>query len=181
MPATPATRSTGSSRNSRRPQPYPQRRRGFPMAKQAKRPHIGKITLPAAFRHRHDVIGIPQRLSAPLPQTPLLQKQPARRIIQLPHIPPDASRIHTALRANPVVPLKYPLPQIPGIGPKLPIMYAAIGAKCAPAFRNFDPAPSAKRTSARPSLHLGRLNPPALFGSRQRGRIAPNVNSELTT
>ena len=59
------------------------------MAEQAERAEIGKVALPSAFRHRQNVIGIPQRFPAGLAQTPILQKLPARRVVEFAHVPPQ--------------------------------------------------------------------------------------------
>jgi hypothetical protein len=58
------------------------------VAQQAERPHVREIALPAAFRDRHSVIGVPERFPAALAKFPPLEKLPPRGEIQLAHVTP---------------------------------------------------------------------------------------------
>jgi len=80
------------------------------MATQAERADVIQVALPAAFRHRQNVIGIPQTLAHPRVESPVAHQGRARiaaRPLQLAML---FDRVQTAMGANAAVALQYLLP-----------------------------------------------------------------------
>jgi hypothetical protein len=97
------THSTVYSGNSPRfvaREPCPQCRGRRPMTSEAKSPHIGEIALSPAFRHGYDVVRIPKRFPASLPQSPLFQKLSSGCEIQASHVTAQRHGIYPALRTH---------------------------------------------------------------------------------
>jgi hypothetical protein len=80
------------------------------MATQAQGADVIQVALPAAFRHRQNVIGIPQTLAHARVQSPVAHQGRAcipARSLQLAVL---LDRVQTAMRANPSVALQDLLP-----------------------------------------------------------------------
>ena len=120
--------------------PRAQLRRGFGVAFQAERAHVGEVALPAAFGHRHNVVGIPQRPAPP----PHSLKQPAGRVVELALILAQHLGVDPARRAHPTVAREHLGPQVRGIGAQLPLVHTGRSAKREPSGGNRRAAPAAK-------------------------------------
>jgi hypothetical protein len=103
-----------------------QRRRGNAVTLETQRAHVRQIALSAAFRYRHDVIGIPQAFPAFLRQSPVFQEFSTRREIETAHILSCLDRIDAALRANAGVAPENLLAQIAGVGAEPPFVDAGV-------------------------------------------------------
>lgn len=203
MRATRSTACSGSSAARRaippqgsfpaRPglQPRPQFGGRFPVALQAKRSHIREVALPSAFRHRQNVVGIPERLSAAFGKTPLFQKPPPRRIVQAPHVPPQSDGVNAAPCANPGIAVEHAFPQVARIRAQPPFMNAGLRTKCAAALRCLPAAPAAQRPARFAALRLLSAKTPAALRTRrmrglrgfrrQRGFTSPSPNADSST
>jgi hypothetical protein len=158
--------------------PPPQIRRHLPMAAQTKRPQIIQVTLPTPLGHRTNMVRIPQRPPRRGPRRAFFARwgdcrhrpQPPNLQRRYPRPPPTPQqprirrhRIGPTQPANPLIPQKHLVPQIPRIRPQPPLVHAKLRAKRPPPFgQDLHPAPPAKRPPIRP--HLARLspNPPRL-------------------
>jgi len=94
------------------------------MASQAQSADILQIALPSAFHYRNNVIRVPQAGAPPPSGLPLLHQSLAICPTGTPQPAQRRKRIHAAQRANPPVPQKHLLPQIPRLRPQLPLMHA---------------------------------------------------------
>ena len=87
------SRRAGSRRCRRRPHPGACRRPGSSGTDRAPGEteclHVGEIALPAAFRDRQDVIGVPERFPAAFAEPPGFEELFARRVIELAQIAPQ--------------------------------------------------------------------------------------------
>ena len=99
------------------------------MALHTKRTHVGEIALPAAFRHWHNVIGVPERFSAVLTKSPFLQKLSSGRVIEAAHITAKRDGVDAALCADSRIASHDFVAQIAGIGPQSPLVNAGVGTK----------------------------------------------------
>jgi hypothetical protein len=180
MPATPSTDySKNNSTSPPRPQPHPQSCRSRPMASQTKSAHIRKVALPPALGDRNNMVRIPKRFPAPFPQSPLPEKPPPSRVIELANVAPYPGSIHPTFCADALVALENLFPQIAGIGTQLPLMDAGIRTKRAPPARNLRTTPTAQWAPQSASLNLRRFDPPALLTpGNHRGLTPPIRNSD---
>ena len=104
----------------------PQLRGDRSMATQAEGADVVQVALPAAFRHRQNVIGIPQTLAHPRVESPMAhQGRPcvAASSLQLAML---FDRVEAAMRADAAVSLQYLLAQITWLGSQLPFVDAVL-------------------------------------------------------
>jgi len=127
------------------PKPQPQFRRNLAMTRQAQRPQIIQIALPATLRHRLDMIRVPQRPPRRNRLHPIQRKprHPGRPASPLQRVV-DRHSIRLAKIANTAIPRKHLIPQVARIGPEPPLVDAIVGAKRAPPLsQNLQLAPPA--------------------------------------
>jgi hypothetical protein len=88
------------------------------MAFQTESAQIGQIAFPAPFRYRHNMIGIPERLT--VLQLPFFQGSQFRNPTQALYMRPFRDAVQTAKSADAAIPFPYSLSQVAGIGAEFP-------------------------------------------------------------
>lgn len=113
------------------------------MALEAQGPHISQIALASAFGDGHYVVGVPEGFSTAFPQSPVFQKPPPGRVIELAQIAPQRQCVGPAGGTNSLVAFQHLLSQIARIGAQLPFVNAGRRAEGAASFGRFGAAPAA--------------------------------------
>lgn len=127
------------------------------MAFQAKRAHIGKVALPAAFHNGYEMIGIPQAFSGA--QVPLDGNAEASGSAQTAKMRISGNTVDTAKSANAAIPFEHFFSKVARVSAKLPLVYAPIGAERGAAGGNLQMAPSAEISPVQTLFEFLALNP----------------------
>jgi hypothetical protein len=118
------------------------------MANHAQRAQIVQVAFAAAFDHRKNVIGIPQRAAGEAFQSPLFQELEFVQASCALQLEVAGVSVDTARLADAAVARENLIAKIAGVGTELPLMDAEVGAEgAAPWRRDFKIAPAAKRSS----------------------------------
>ena len=114
------------------------------MANQAERADVGQIACAAAFHHRNDVVGIPQRPAVDRLQTPMLQQPNLCRSATAFQRDICGHGIDATQSANPFISRERFLTKEAGIGAESPLFHAEIRAEGEAAFGHFELTPTAQ-------------------------------------
>jgi hypothetical protein len=113
------------------------------MATQAEGADVVQVALAAAFRHRQNVICVPETLAYPCRDSPVpheRQESGPARTLELAVFPEG---VQPAVNAYPPIALQYLLPQISWLRAELPFVDAVIRAEGEAARRNLNRTPPA--------------------------------------
>ena len=114
------------------------------MALQAERAHIGEVAFASAFRHGHDVVGVPQVAAT----APIFLELAARGVIQLAFVLAQSFGVQAALRADATVAQEDSCAQIAGIGAQFPLVDASVRAEGEASLGDLAAAPAARLAAA---------------------------------
>ena len=136
------------------------------MAAQAQGPKILEVALPAAFGHGKNVIGIPKSFTSQPFQAPVREQPEPMRSPGASQAGVGGAGVYLADCADAVVSEKYLLAEIARVRAEAPFADAPVRAEGEPAFRHFEGAPAAQRTSIRPLGQAGAIHETAGHGAR---------------
>jgi hypothetical protein len=148
------------------------------VAPKAQCPEIRKIALPAALRHRPDVVGVPKAPPAGMhvQSAPQLSSLACRQPLKSTK---EFDGVQTADRTDSPVSCLYPFAQIPGICSQPPLVNAGIATECSPSFWDFLAAPPADSSAVRPPFQSP-SNPTSWFRSFRAHKSQGKLASRLT-
>lgn len=127
------------------------------MTTEAESADVVEVALAASFRNRQNVVGVPETFARARLETPVGEQGTSLRAARIAKLPCGGDAINTAGRANALVTLEYPFPQVRGLGAQLPLVHTVFRTERKAAPWNFQGTPAAQSTvvgSARDRLAI---------------------------
>lgn len=114
------------------------------MATKAEGANIGYVAFASSFDDWHDVVGVPEALATPVPDSPVSKQRLAVCTSRVSEPACRADRIDAAVGADASITQEDLFAEIRGLRAKLPFVHTIPGAEGETATRNFDGAPAAQ-------------------------------------